>query len=78
MLCFAVLLLINGRTLLCHCCLLQVELDFDDEDENRVFLLVHDTKPPFLSGQVLGGKKGGQGIVLPLKDPTSDMAVIAK
>ncbi len=51
-------------------------MDFNDDDENRVLLLVHDTKPPFLAGQVLSGK--ATGVVLPLKDPTSDMAVIAR
>jgi pre-mRNA-splicing factor ATP-dependent RNA helicase DHX38/PRP16 len=56
--------------------LLQVNLDFDDDDENRVLLLVHDTKPPFLEGKALSGKAAG--VVLPLKDPTSDMAVIAR
>ncbi|WIA21046.1 hypothetical protein OEZ85_005370 [Tetradesmus obliquus] len=54
----------------------QVNLDFDDDDENRVLLLVHDTKPPFLEGKALSGKAAG--VVLPLKDPTSDMAVIAR
>lgn len=54
----------------------QVNLDFNDDDENRVLLLVHDTKPPFLQGQVVSGK--ATGVVLPLKDPTSDMAVIAR
>jgi len=57
-------------------CVLQVNLDFNDDDENRVLLLVHDTKPPFLQGQVLSGK--ATGVVLPLKDSTSDMAVIAR
>jgi pre-mRNA-splicing factor ATP-dependent RNA helicase DHX38/PRP16 len=41
-----------------------------------VLLLVHDTKPPFLQGKALSGKAAG--VVLPLKDPTSDMAVIAR
>ncbi len=54
----------------------QVDTDFDADDENRVLLLVHDTKPPFLEGKVVGTKGGD--IVLPLKDPTSDMAVIAR
>ncbi len=42
----------------------------------RAILLVHDTKPPFLDGRVLFTKQ--KGPVLPLKDPTSDMAVIAR
>ncbi|KAF6263292.1 P-loop containing nucleoside triphosphate hydrolase protein [Scenedesmus sp. NREL 46B-D3] len=54
----------------------QVNLDFDDDDESRVLLLVHDTKPPFLEGKALSGRAAG--VVLPLKDPTSDMAVIAR
>lgn len=29
----------------------QVDTDFDDEEINRVHLLVHDLRPPFLSGQ---------------------------
>jgi pre-mRNA-splicing factor ATP-dependent RNA helicase DHX38/PRP16 len=41
-----------------------------------VLLLVHDTKPPFLAGQAVTGK--ASGVVLPLRDPTSDMAVIAR
>lgn len=109
----------------------QVNLDFNDDDENRVLLLVHDTKPPFLDGRFLftkqkgGGQGDGGGVgrklrvralapclqilcpkwlldrpglrllttaglplaspcprpagpVLPLKDSTSDMAVIAR
>lgn len=39
-------------------------------------LLVHDTKPPFLDGRVVFTKQNE--LVLPLKDPTSDMAVIAR
>lgn len=33
----------------------QVSLDFDADDDARVLLLVHDTKPPFLEGKVGGG-----------------------
>eukprot|EP00879_Flechtneria_rotunda_P008294 GHRR01008688.1.p1 GENE.GHRR01008688.1~~GHRR01008688.1.p1 ORF type:complete len:458 (+),score=154.24 GHRR01008688.1:206-1375(+) len=54
----------------------QVNLDFDDNEDARVLLLIHDTKPPFLEGKVFSGKAGG--VVLPLKDSTSDMAVIAR
>eukprot|EP00271_Cylindrocystis_brebissonii_P010230 TRINITY_DN26364_c0_g1_i1.p1 TRINITY_DN26364_c0_g1~~TRINITY_DN26364_c0_g1_i1.p1 ORF type:complete len:1371 (-),score=323.28 TRINITY_DN26364_c0_g1_i1:363-4475(-) len=55
---------------------LEVNTDIDDEDENRVILLVHDTKPPFLDGRVVFTKQ--QEPVMPLKDPTSDMAIIAR
>ena len=42
-----------------------------------MILLVHETKPAFLTGKrkLLSKQKGP---VLPLKDPTSDMAVIAR
>lgn len=39
-------------------------------------LLVHDTRPPFLDGRMIFTKQAEP--VLPLKDSTSDMAVIAK
>jgi pre-mRNA-splicing factor ATP-dependent RNA helicase DHX38/PRP16 len=51
-------------------------MDAENEEETRVLLLVHDTKPPFLQGQAVLSKAAN--IVLPLKDPTSDMAVIAR
>lgn len=35
-----------------------------------------DTKPPFLDGRIVFTKQ--QDPVMPLKDPTSDMAIIAK
>ena len=41
-----------------------------------MLLLVHDTKPPFLQGKAVLTK--ASNIILPLKDPTSDMAVIAR
>lgn len=53
-----------------------MDLDFADDDENRIILLVHDTKPPFLSGRAIFSKQAD--IVLPLKDATSDMAVISR
>ena len=31
----------------------EVQTEFEDEDENRVILLVHDTKPPFLDRRVV-------------------------
>eukprot|EP00854_Cymbomonas_tetramitiformis_P018602 gene18602-22213_t len=54
----------------------EVDMDFDNEDENRVQLLVHDTKPPFLDGRVVFTTQ--MKPVLPVKDPTSDLATIAK
>ncbi|KAL4449004.1 hypothetical protein ABPG77_007721 [Micractinium sp. CCAP 211/92] len=54
----------------------EVDTDFDNDSDVRVLLLVHDTKPPFLDGRFLFTKQ--KGPVLPLKDSTSDMAVIAR
>lgn len=56
--------------------LLQVDTDFQTDDDVRVVLLVHDARPPFLDGRYVFTKQSEP--VLPLRDPTSDMAVIAK
>ena len=55
---------------------LQVDTDFDNDADARVVLLVHDAAPPFLDGRQVFTKQADP--VLPLKDPTSDMAVIAR
>eukprot|EP00890_Picochlorum_soloecismus_P002226 jgi/Picsp_1/3003/NSC_01225-R1_pre-mrna-splicing factor atp-dependent rna helicase prp16-like len=55
---------------------LEVDLDMSHDNDVRVLLLVHDTRPPFLDGRFLFTKQ--KGPVLPLKDPTSDLAVIAR
>ena len=34
-----------------------MDTDFDNEDENRITLLVHDTKPPFLDGRIVFTKQ---------------------
>ncbi|XP_057452509.1 pre-mRNA-splicing factor ATP-dependent RNA helicase DEAH7 [Lotus japonicus] len=54
----------------------EVQTEFDDEDERRVILLVHDTKPPFLDGRVVYTKQAEP--IMPIKDPTSDMAIISR
>lgn len=54
----------------------EVQMEFDDEDERKVILLVHDTKPPFLDGRIVFTKQAEP--VMPLKDPTSDMAIISR
>lgn len=54
----------------------EVQTEFDDEEERRVILLVHDTKPPFLDGRIVFTKQAEP--VMPLKDPTSDMAIISR
>ncbi|MCO5579412.1 hypothetical protein L7F22_033267 [Adiantum nelumboides] len=54
----------------------EVQTEIDNEDEARIILLVHDTKPPFLDGRVVYTKQAEP--VMPVKDPTSDMALIAR
>lgn len=54
----------------------EVATEFDDAADLRTVLLVHDTRPPFLDGRFLFTRQ--RGPVLPLKDPTSDLAVIAR
>ncbi|XP_073302624.1 pre-mRNA-splicing factor ATP-dependent RNA helicase DEAH7-like [Primulina huaijiensis] len=54
----------------------EVQTTFDDEDERKVILLVHDTKPPFLDGRIVFTKQAEP--IMPLKDPTSDMAIISR
>ncbi|MQM09485.1 hypothetical protein Taro_042358 [Colocasia esculenta] len=54
----------------------ELQMDFEDEDERKIILLVHDTKPPFLDGRVVFTKQAEP--VMPIKDPTSDMAIISR
>ena len=51
------------------------ELD-DEEDENRIHLLVHDLKPPFLDGQEVFTKQ--RDPVPSVRDSQSDMAKFAR
>lgn len=50
--------------------------DFDDEAIERVHLLVHHIVPPFLDGRIVFTKQPEP--VIPVKDPTSDMALLAR
>ena len=53
-----------------------VELEFQEEEgESRVNLLVHNIVPPFLDGRILFTKQPEP--VVPVKDATCDMAVVA-
>ena len=54
----------------------QVDTDFSNDADVRTMLLVHDTRPPFLDGRVIFTKQAEA--IMPLRDPTSDLAVIAK
>ncbi|CAI9735424.1 pre-mRNA-splicing factor ATP-dependent RNA helicase PRP16-like [Octopus vulgaris] len=50
--------------------------DFEEDNEARVHLLVHNTVPPFLDGRIVFTKQPEP--VIPVKDPTSDMAVVSR
>ncbi|XP_022010355.1 pre-mRNA-splicing factor ATP-dependent RNA helicase DEAH7 [Helianthus annuus] len=54
----------------------EMQTEFDDEEERKVILLVHETKPPFLDGRSVFGKQADP--IMPVKDPTSDMAIISR
>lgn len=53
-----------------------LDLDFEDESESAVHVMVHDLKPPFLDGRTVFTKQLEP--VNPVRDPTSDLAVFAK
>ncbi|KNC23761.1 hypothetical protein FF38_13822, partial [Lucilia cuprina] len=55
---------------------INVNDDFDEEALERVHLLVHHIIPPFLDGRIVFTKQPEP--VIPVKDPTSDMALIAR
>ncbi|KZT58416.1 hypothetical protein CALCODRAFT_432723 [Calocera cornea HHB12733] len=54
----------------------QLDLDFEDDAEATVHVMVHDLKPPFLDGRTVFTKQLEP--INPIRDPTSDMAVFAK
>ncbi|GAW02727.1 pre-mrna splicing factor [Lentinula edodes] len=53
-----------------------VDLDFEDESESTVHVMVHDLKPPFLDGRTVYTKQLDP--INPIRDPTSDMAIFSK
>lgn len=53
-----------------------VDLDFEDESESTVHVMVHDLKPPFLDGRTVYTKLLDP--INPIRDPTSDMAIFSK
>lgn len=54
----------------------QVDLDFEDDSESTVHVIVHDLKPPFLDGKTIYTKLLDP--INPIRDPTSDLAVFSK
>lgn len=53
-----------------------LDLDFEDESESTVHVMVHDLKPPFLDGRTVFTKQLEP--INPVRDPTSDMAVFSR
>jgi pre-mRNA-splicing factor ATP-dependent RNA helicase DHX38/PRP16 len=54
----------------------ELDLDFEDESESTVHVMVHDLKPPFLDGKTIFTKQLEP--INPIRDATSDMAVFSK
>ncbi|KAK9366717.1 pre-mRNA splicing factor ATP-dependent RNA helicase prp16 [Lipomyces kononenkoae] len=55
----------------------ELSLDFDnDDEENRVHLLVHDLTPPFLDGRNVFTRQ--RDPISAVRDPQSDMAVFSR
>ena len=54
----------------------RMDEDFEEESEARVHVTVHHMMPPFLDGRITFTKQFEP--VIPLKDPTSDMAIICR
>ena len=55
---------------------LDYDEDFEEEGEAKVHLLVTNIIPPFLDGRIVFTKQ--QEPVIPIKDPTSDMAMVSR
>lgn len=53
-----------------------LDLDFEDDSESTVHVMVHDLKPPFLDGRTVFTKQLEP--INPIRDPTSDMAIFSK
>lgn len=54
----------------------EVQTEFDNEEDSRVNLIVHNLKPPFLDGRVSFSLQ--QSMVSIVKDPSSDFATNAR
>ena len=54
----------------------EIDLDFEDESESTVHVMVHNLKPPFLDGRTVFTKQLDP--INPIRDLTSDMAVFSK
>ncbi|NXV65572.1 PRP16 helicase, partial [Molothrus ater] len=55
---------------------IEVDEDFEEDNSAKVHLLVHNLVPPFLDGRIVFTKQPEP--VIPVKDATSDLAIIAR
>ncbi|KAI0726050.1 P-loop containing nucleoside triphosphate hydrolase protein [Fomitopsis betulina] len=53
-----------------------IDLDFEDESESSVHVMVHDLKPPFLDGRTVFTRQLDP--INPVRDATSDMAAFSR
>ena len=53
-----------------------IKVDFNEDEDSRVVLMVHDIKPPFLSGKNVTTRQ--EDVITVVKDPSSDFALLAK
>jgi pre-mRNA-splicing factor ATP-dependent RNA helicase DHX38/PRP16 len=53
-----------------------VDQDFEDDQDSKVHVLIHDLKPPFLDGTIAYTRQLDP--VNPVRDPTSDLAIFSK
>ncbi|KAL0957643.1 hypothetical protein HGRIS_001425 [Hohenbuehelia grisea] len=53
-----------------------LDLDFEDDPESTIHVMVHDLKPPFLDGRTVFTKQLNP--INPIRDATSDMAIFSK
>lgn len=53
-----------------------IDLDFEDDSESTVHVIIHDLKPPFLDGRTVFTRQLEP--INPVRDPTSDMAVFSR
>ncbi|EIW86276.1 hypothetical protein CONPUDRAFT_45914 [Coniophora puteana RWD-64-598 SS2] len=53
-----------------------LDLDFEDDSESTVHVMVHDLKPPFLDGKTVFTTQLEP--INPIRDPTSDLAIFSK
>jgi len=72
-----VILLVHGKYSSAQLCILMMFAWYYSSFLTNYFsLLTTDTKPPFLDGRVVFTKQAEP--IMPLKDPTSDMAIISR